>query len=153
MAFVRSRNCFGVQRFSRKIMVFAHRYAYRRYKYCIFTPASDTVRIEKHSATVATACTPRSISIIWVVVWVISSVQVTVGHLLINPVPELGHVHVHAGGVFAATDSPSDDAGLMGPVGISVRGTSQWTSSVTLRKNKIKIIIKFNYKCVVFIKT
>lgn len=59
-------------------------------------------------------------------------VQAVVVHLLVNPVPEQGHVHVHAGCTVAAADTPRDDAGLLLPVGIADGGTCQRAPTVSL---------------------
>lgn len=59
-------------------------------------------------------------------------VQAVVVHLLVDPVPEPGHVHVHAGCTVAAADTPRDDAGLLLPVGIADGGTRQRAPAVSL---------------------
>lgn len=59
-------------------------------------------------------------------------VQAVIIHLLVDPVPEQGHVHVHAGRTVATADAPRDDAGLLLSVRIADGGTRQRTPAVSL---------------------
>lgn len=72
---------------------------------------------------------------------VVCSVVSVVDHLLVDPHPEMWHVHVHARSFLAAADSPRDNARLMELFGMLRGRAHQRTSAIALCTRNFK-----NYK-------
>lgn len=67
---------------------------------------------------------------------VVERTQFQMQYLMIDPQPEPGHVHVHAGGNVAATNAPRDDASLLELFRLSFDGTYHGTTAVALKTRK-----------------
>lgn len=64
---------------------------------------------------------------------VVERAQFQMQYLMIDPQPEPGHVHVHAGGNVTATDAPRDNASLLELLRLSFDGTHHGTTAVALK--------------------